>query len=140
MNVAIVPKFEYPLSEIIRRAPVVSKDAETKLKQFIRRSDEVWFGMVDDQVAAVWGLVTPSLISNQRAYMWLLTTDLVEQHKFIFISRSQLFVEDALNRYPVLIGHVELGNTRAKRWLTWLGAEFGPIGEDGNWPFQIRRK
>ena len=98
MNVAIVPKFEYPLSEIVRRSPVVSKDAESKLKQFIRRSDEVWFGMVDDQVAAVWGLVTPSLISNQRAYLWLLTTDLVEQHKFIFIRRSQLFVEEALER------------------------------------------
>jgi hypothetical protein len=96
--------------------------------------------MLDSEVACVYGLAPPTAISN-RAYLWLLTTDLVEQHKFLFIRHSQLVVEDALKRYDVITGTVEHRNGPARRWLRWLGADIGAVDlEIGYCPFVIRRK
>ena len=139
MSVAIVPQYQHPLGEIVARSPFAHEvDAEIRLEMFIRLSEEVWFGLHDDRVAAVWGLVPPSLVSN-RAHLWLLTTDLVEQHKFLFIRHSQRVIEDALEKYPMIVGDVAVGNNAARKWLRWLGAEIG-VPERGYSPFVIRRK
>ena len=139
MSVAIVRKSDFDVGDIIRRSEVAKiPDVHKKLGQWLRMSEEVWVGLWDDEVACVWGLVPPSITSN-RAHLWLLTTDIVAEHKFIFIRKSQLVIEDALKRYDALVGQVALGNFAAKRWLTWLGATFGPP-EMGFWPFIIRRK
>jgi len=94
--------------------------------------------MHDDRVACMWGLAPPTAISN-RAYLWLLTTDLVEKHKFLFVRHSQLVVEDALKRYDVVLGHVAVGNTAARKWLRWLGARID-VPEKGFSKFEIRRQ
>jgi|SRR5215472_2545499 len=141
MSVAIVANRErdFPLTDIVRRSTVAHEaDGEIKLRTFIRVSEEVWFGLHDDRVAAVWGLIPPSLISN-RAYLWLLTTDIVDHHKFLFVRHSQVVIEDALKRYALVVGHVEVGNHAARKWLRWLGAEIG-VPEKGFSPFVIRRK
>ena len=107
-------------------------------EQFSEVSNQVWLGMCDDKIACVWGLIPSSMISN-RAYFWLLTTDIVEQHKFLFARHSQIVMEDALKDYEIILGHVNINNERSKRWLKWLGAKFGePI--EGFLPFYIRRK
>jgi hypothetical protein len=141
MSVAIVANHQrdFSLTDVVRRSTVAHEpDGEVKLRILIRMSEEVWFGLHNDRVAAVWGLIPPSLISN-RAYLWLLTTDLVDEHKFVFIRHSQLVIEDALKRYAIVVGHVEVGNYAARKWLRWLGAEIG-IPEKGFSPFVIRRK
>jgi hypothetical protein len=71
--------------------------------------------------------------------MWLLTTDLVDHHKFTFVRHSQLVIEDALKRYEVIIGNVAVGNTAARKWLRWLGADIG-VPEKGFSKFEIRRR
>src|SRR5215472_12518279 len=121
--IAIVPSRNCDVADIIRRSPVAEQpNAEYILRRWLRNSEEVWLGMHDDKVACVYGLAPPTAISN-RAYLWLLTTDLVDRHKFLFIRHSQLVIEDALKRYEVITGHVAVGNHAARRWLRWLGAE-----------------
>ena len=138
MSVAIVAKRDCDVHDVISRSPVAGvPNAEQVLKRWLRSSEEVWLGMHDERVACVWGLAPPSTISN-RAYLWLLTTDLVSEHKFIFVRHSQLVIEDALKRYPVIIGHVAVENHQARKWLRWLGASFG-TAEKGYCTFVIRR-
>lgn len=112
--------------------------AEEVLTECLYRSSVRCVGYVDDKPACVWGLIPRTILSNQ-AYLWLLTTEIAAEHKFLLVRYSQLFVEQALESYPTLYGHVEAGNAPAKRWLRWLGAEFGETdGKQIN--FVIRKK
>ena len=112
--------------------------SEDNLREYLRRSTVRMVAYVDEEPACVWGLAPQSLLSNQ-AYLWLLTTDLAMEHKFLLVRYSQLFVERALKHFEALTGHCEAGNMMAKRWVRWLGGEFGePDGK--NVPFVIRRK
>ena len=112
--------------------------AEETLDTLLIRSTVRHIGSVDGEVAAMWGLVPQSLLSNQ-AYLWLLTTDLAEEHKFLLVRYSQLFIEAALKNYEKITGHCEAGNFSAKRWVRWLGGEFG-TGDGKLVPFVIKRK
>jgi hypothetical protein len=128
------------VEDILSRSPEARAipDSRSILDRWLKMSEEVWLGTYDGQVACVWGLVPPSIISN-RVYLWLLTTDLAEQHKFIFVRQSQLAIENAFRRYDVIVGHVEVGNCAARRWLRWLGADIG-VPENGFSTFKIRRR
>ena len=138
MSVAVVATRDFDVHDVVSRSPVAkAPNAEQILKRWLRTSEEVWLGMHDEEVACVWGLAPPTTISN-RAYLWLLTTDLVDQHKFLFVRHSQLVIEDALKRYPMIVGNVAVGNTSARKWLRWLGAEIA-APEKGFSRFIIRR-
>ena len=129
----------FDLRDAIARSPVASQAvAEGIMIDCLHRSTEVRVGSVDGVLACVWGIIPPTLLSD-GAWLWLLTTDIIAEHKFLFIRNSQRYVEDALGRYPYLCGDVVLGNEPAKRWLKWLGAEFQrPVL--GKIPFVIRAK
>ena len=129
----------YDLSDVLRRSPVANlPGAEKTLRECMRRSIEIWHGLVDGEVACAWGLIPPTLLS-EHAYLWLLTTDIVAEHKFLFVRHSQRYVEEALKYYPSIIGDTDVGNTQAIRWLRWLGAEFFEV-IGGKLPFIIEKK
>lgn len=141
MSTSIVVGRDCDVNDLIRRtSPLVDKvpDAEAQLRRWLRMSEQVWVGMHDDKVACVWGIAPTTTISN-RVYLWLLTTDIVDQHKFIFIRRSQIVIKEVLKDYEYIVGHVEVGNDRARKWLRWLGADIGPP-VNGSSPFVIRRR
>lgn len=139
MSVSVIRSRDCDVKDVLSRSSVADvPNAEQILQRWLRTSEEVWFGMHDERVACVWGLAPPTAISN-RAYLWLLTTDLVEKHKFLFVRHSQLAVEDALKRYDVVVGHVAVGNTSARKWLRWLGAKID-VPERGFSKFEIRRR
>lgn len=97
-----------------------------------------WSAQVDGQGACIWGLIPPTLLSDQ-AYLWLYTTDLAEEHQFLLVRHSQRMIEEMLKEFPILVGHCHSEDPRAQRWLKWLGAEFDfPQGK--LIPFAIRRK
>ena len=102
-------------------------------------STSMWIGLIDGQLACMWGLIPPTLMSNQ-AYLWLYTTDVIKEHQFVLIRHSQLVMEEILKRYKCVCGHVVMGSGDSKsvRWLKWLGAKFGEPGERGV-PFRIVR-
>lgn len=126
-------------SDLIHRSPVSDiPGAEEILRECIWRSIEIRQGLVDGKVACVWGLIPPTILSN-TAYLWLLTTDIIAEHRFLFVRYSQRYIEEALKIYPTIIGDVVGHNTSAKKWIQWLGGEFGPTVL-GRTPFTIRAK
>ena len=117
----------------------VSDARDNKLvRRCIFTSAYAFTGWVDDEVACIVGIISPTVLSNQ-AYLWLHCTPLVEQHKFLFVRYSQRWLEWAKEEFPVITGHAVISNISGIRWLRrHLGAEFGE--PDGNLvPFQIRR-
>ena len=107
--------------------------ARSKVAEFVGVHEAV-----SSSVANGWGLIPPSVLSEQ-AYLWLLTTDLIEEHKFLFTRYSQRVVEMMLRVYPTIVGHIDQKEARAVQWLKWLGAEI-IAREDGQLHFSIRRK
>lgn len=139
--IAIVKNCDCDIHEVISRAKFAGnvEDAERYLFRWLNMSEPSWLGIHDSDIACIWGLVPSSVISD-RAYLWLLTTDVVDEHKFVFIRHSQLIIEETLKEYSMIVGHVANGNERAKRWLKWLGAKLSLPNKDGFIPFEIRRK
>jgi hypothetical protein len=137
--ISITKSSDIPLREVLRRSPVAEMPgAEAILDQCVLRSREIYYGLVDDEVACVWGLIPPTLLSN-TAYLWLLTTDIISENKFLFIRHSQRYIEKALEVWPIIVGDVLASNGPARKWLGWLGAEFSPE-INGYLKFVIRKR
>lgn len=108
------------------------------MEQCMMASQVVYQGKIDGKVACVWGLVPPTIMSD-KAYIWLWTTSVADEHTFILVRNSQHMVQRMLEEYDSLIGHCRIGDDRAIRWMKWLRAEFGePQGMLV--PFVIRRR
>jgi hypothetical protein len=137
--ISVMTKSDIPIRAILDQTSVGNRtDAEATLRACIIRSSEVRYGFIHGELACLWGLIPPSLLSD-TAYLWLLTTEIVAENKFLFIRHSQRMIEDALLLYPRLEGDVVVGNDSAFRWLRWLGAQFSPP-EGKVVKFVIRRK
>lgn len=136
-RIRIVRDDEIDILDIIRRsAHAKQPGAERSLMSFMMTSAETWAGYLGDEVACVCGLIAPTMLSD-RAYLWLITTSLVDDHPFIFIRQSQIWMQQIRKAYPLITGDVDSANDRAQRWLRWLGADLGfPIR--GMIPFKIR--
>ncbi len=120
------------------RSPVADiEEAMDVMNEWMYRSTEIYYGLVDGKPACVWGFIQPTVLST-TAYLWLLTTDIATQHKFLFVRHSQRFIEEALKAWPTIIGNTAIGDVKAIRWIKWLGGKFGE--PDGKWlPFTIKR-
>jgi hypothetical protein len=139
MIIRIVQDDKIDVLDVIRRsAHAKAPDAERSLASYMLASAEVWCGYADEEVACVCGLIAPTMLSD-RAYLWLITTSLVDEHPFLFIRHSQLWMDVIRKRYALISGDVDIDNPRAQQWLRWLGADLGwPV--DKKIPFQIRPK
>lgn len=139
MNIVIEDVGTVDCVDIIRRSPHRHMHGgEAILARWLTFSQWSWVGKVDGEVACIWGLSSGCILADE-AHLWLLTTDLVEKHKFLFIRYSQRCVEDMLKLFPVIVGDVDINNESAKRWLKLLGAKFStPIGTAMH--FEIRAK
>jgi hypothetical protein len=142
MRISIVPAKDVDVDyeDVLRRS--ASGDAPNALEimaKFIAGSTCTFVGYADDMVACVYGLITPTLLSD-RAHMWLLTTDVVSDHKFVFIRHSQVVIEAILEKYSQVVGETSVKDEKALRWMKWLGAEFTyPSGVELV-PFRITRE
>ena len=137
--ISIIQNQGQDIRSIIMRSPVANlPEAVDVMNEWIYRSTEIYYGLVNGKVACVWGFIQPTILSDV-AYLWLLTTDIVSQHKFLLVRHSQLFIEEALETWPTIIGNCAIEDEKAIRWIKWLGGKFGE--PDGKWlPFTIRRK
>jgi hypothetical protein len=115
---------DYHIPSILQAANVPA-DHEALLSRCMRCSIMSWAGFVDNELACVWGLVPPTLLSN-TAYLWLIVNELVDDHKFLFVRHSQMEMRKMLDLYPIIIGHCDARHERSMQWLKWLGAKFDP--------------
>lgn len=102
----------------------LGEDEVTALNRCLRSTARLWLGFADDQFVCMWGLIPPTLLS-QEAYLWLLSTEAVKEHEFIFVRNSQLAIEGMLKEFPIIVGHVAIGAKRSIRWIKWLGGVLG---------------
>ena len=126
-------------NDVLARSPVRNiPGADRTLRDTLTKSVVVWVGKVDGEIACVWGLIPPTLISR-RAYLWMYSTDAVADHKFVFVRHSQRVIEKMLERYDSIVGHCLVGARDSIRWVRWLGGVFGET--NGHFmPFTIERR
>ena len=111
-------------------------NAQMIMADALSQSTRVWVGMNDGKIAAFWGIMLPTLISD-RAYLWLYTTPALDNHKFVFVRQSQVWIKETLKEFPLIVGHALAGEDKSIRWLKWLGAKF--LHPEGRLiPFEIR--
>lgn len=112
------------LKQALVRSDVAGIDgAEMRLSDAVRISTEVWTAYYAEEIACIMGLCGASILSD-RAYLWMLHTDVVEDHKLLFVRHSQMWIKEALQRYSEIWGIAVTENEPGIRWLRWLGAEF----------------
>jgi len=141
VKVTILEGAPIDMTDFVKRSEYATAhmiDGHRTLAFCLSMSSHYWIGMADDAIACTWGLIPPTLLSDQ-AYLWMVVTSLVREHPFIFVRHSQREVEKMLKHYSTIVGHCECHNEEARRWVKWLGAKFGePQGT--RVPFVIRRK
>lgn len=109
-------------SHSMEEAKALGIDTEKAVEDAVRRANRCWIGTVDSQVVCLWGIETKTLLSNE-AYLWLITTDLVEKYQFAFLRRNQQFIKELSKEYKTLWGTVAGDFEVSLRWLRWLGFE-----------------
>lgn len=140
MTVTIESIIGQPISRLISSATELKLDpSSAEILEFCQTmSAECWSGYVDGKLICCWGLIPPSLLSDQ-AYLWMHSTEAVREHRFLLVRHSQRIIEKSLERYGRIVGHCVATATDSIRWLRWLGAEFAPV-DGGFCAFTIRKK
>ena len=108
----------------LMRGMAVDEVGEKTTEFCLLMSTHMWACFMRGELAGIWGVIPPSLMSDQ-AYAWLNTTEALKGHEFVFIRHSQRVFDELLEEYPSVVGHVMIGADKAYRWLRWLGADFG---------------
>lgn len=118
----------------------VSDDWKRVLTTSARNSTVLWIGTDGDRVLCFYGLIAPTMLSDE-AYLWMHTTEALKEHTFVLIRHSQRAIRKMLELFPIIVGHGQIGADRSLAWLRMIGAEFGPPDRDrGLIPFEIRSK
>lgn len=115
----------------------LTKDEQGTFAQCLNGSTSLWVGYVGETPVCAWGLMPPTLLSD-NAYLWLYTTEGIRGHEFIFVRNSQIAVKQMLEEYPLICGHTLKDSEGSIRWLKWLGAKFLEPGTKYV-PFEIRK-
>lgn len=104
-------------NEIVAAAGI--EDAEEALLQCLDVSlvSKAW--IVGGRVACLYGLAGNMVSDVGRP--WLLSTDLVREHRLQFLRGSRRELRWMLSVYPVLENYVDCRYVAAIRWLRWLG-------------------
>lgn len=141
MTVQIRSLANQHISQLISLARGFSLDSkEAKVFEFCQSlSSEVWIGYVNGELICCWGLIPPTILSNQ-AYLWMHSTPAIRDHQFLLVRHSQRIIEQVLNRYDRIVGDCRVGAKDSIRWLKWLGAEFCESGNEDYCSFMIQRK
>jgi len=95
------------------------------LDHMLRRSRRARAAYVDDRLVAVYGVLSPTLMSD-GGNPWLAATDMIERadvrREFIRHTRSELvWLADG---FSLLWNIVSEKNAIAIRWLKWIGFSF----------------
>lgn len=97
------------------------------IRYSVKQSHDVWAWLVDGIPAAIGGIIFESPLGGvSRA--WILTTDLVDEHKYAF-ARMTLRMKGAVEQVtPYLYGYVHVDYSEALKWAGWLGMRMmGPV-------------
>ena len=110
---------------VINHSPVAQEpEASAILKRFIDRATDAYVGYINGEVACIYGLEAPTILSTTKCFLWLLTTDVVDRNKFEFVRNSEIVIENLLKEYELITGTTHTKDERAFKWMKWLGAVY----------------
>lgn len=137
MSVMVEPLNRQQTRDLILsvRGGILTKEFVDRLDACLGFATHLWGGTINDKLVCAWGLIPPSLLSDE-AYLWLWHTDEIEENKFLFVRYSQRVIEEMLKIYPTIVGKTLINSTKSIRWLRWLGAKYGEPNGD-YLPFRI---
>lgn len=92
----------------------------TPEKEMIRHIDSATTGLVDGVPVCVFGVTHTNDISGV-AIPWLITTNRLEKHARLFLAHCRGVVMGMRSGCRLLVNYVDARNTRAIKWLRWLG-------------------
>lgn len=114
----------------------ISEDQSENLRRWLVNTTMMWCGRVNGEIVCVFGVVPPTMLSD-TAYLWLWDTEKMQEHKFLFVRKSQIVIKELLTRWPKLVGMCRADAAASIRWMRWLGGETGEPNQ-GFVPFVIR--
>jgi len=103
------------------------------LELSMKLSEHSFTGLVDGKVMCIFG-VTPMSPISDTGVPWLLGSDLIDQHKHVFLRMNKVYVNEIKKRFKHLINYVDNRNKKTIHWLRWLGFKLSdpaPYGPDG---------
>lgn len=96
-------------------------DSKALLRKAINETYPSMTVIVEDQVAAVFGVMKETLLGEAK--IWLITTPLIEKEPVAFLRASRTFTETLYAEHGPLIGMVDADFEKSHRWLRWIGFE-----------------
>ena len=99
---------------------VTGYDPYFSLVMSFRRSDKTWVGMIDGEIACVWGVNQDSVL-GRRARIWLLSTSVMDKAPIRVARFTKRWIKQLLEEYDILYNYVDDEYTKCKKWLSWLG-------------------
>ena len=97
---------------------------EQALWKSLAASSVAWTGLYDSIPVCMFGVAGGSELSGV-GMPWMIGTKLVDRYAVQFLRRNKAKVREMLDLYPQLLNYVDARNTRAIRWLKWLGFKLG---------------
>ncbi len=106
---------------------------ERAVEMSLKFSREAWAGVEGDDLLCIFGVAGASLLSD-RGTVWMIGHSRLDTRAGAFLRGCGAQVRAMLRRYEHLSNWVDARNTRAVRWLRWLGFSIHPAvphGADG---------
>lgn len=116
----------------------VGGNIEDSLRTGLAISTQTWAGEVDGKVICVCGVAPVPGMEGSGA-VWLVSTTDMEAAPAQFLRLSKKVLAQMLDLYGHLFNFADVRNTKALRWLVWLGFDiYEPIayGHAG-FPFHL---
>lgn len=117
------------LQEVLLSSGQVFED--TPLRDLIISNAIVAIDTETNEVYAIGGII------EKEHTVWMLCTYAVEKNPIKFLKFSKRVLKDALVQYDYLTNKVWIGNELHTKWLSWLGAKFGAVSNDGFQEFTL---
>lgn len=89
-----------------------------------------YLGYINNEPVWAYGIHTVN-VEGLGYCIWFLGTDAVDHNKRYFLTESKRIIRKWQREYGQLWNMVSQENTRAIRWLRWLGAEFSESNVEG---------
>lgn len=90
------------------------------IQESVSRSVYSRVAVIDNRVAAMWGLLVPVLM-GELGYPWAMTTPVVDKHHKLFVAGSRFYIREMSKIAPRMSVWVDGEYRSALRWLTYLG-------------------
>ena len=85
-----------------------------------RKNGKAYVGLIYNEIACAWGVVTDSVI-GRKSRIWLLSTEAMNKAPVKVAIRTRRELDKLMKEYPYLENDVDAKYTKCIEWLHWLG-------------------